>query len=303
MDKLNGLSYNTREKYLYLAKELRNKYGLVIFLTSGYRTAQEQNALYQQGRTQPWPIVTYVDGYNRKSSHQHWVAFDIAFRGKELYPTDDKVWENVAKIAKNVALDRGYDMRGRDKPHFQNTKDRHMDIHKSLYISSSDNTITTMRWFDTVSHNQKIKVAFKNKPSSVHAIKYTILIRNVLRNIWQHISTPIIEVEDGADIEVYFAKQWDKRMPVPFKNASKTLWYGLAPWLHDLSGKMFINDAIEWDNIDNYRLRLVLEHEMLHCLNIWHSSNPDSIMYPLYRKWEHDKIYDDALIELLQKLY
>lgn len=305
MDKLNGLTYNTREKYLYLAKELRNKYGLIIFLTSWYRTAQEQNALYQQGRTQPWPIVTHVDGYNRKSSHQHWVAFDIAFRGKELYPTDHKIREKVAKVARSVELERWYDMWGRDKPHFQNTKDQYIDITKTLYLSSTDNSITTMRGYRTVAHNQKITVAIQNKPSTIHAIKYTILIRNVLRNIERHIDTPIIQVEQwtDADIEIYFVKQGDRRMPVPFKHTTKTLGYGLAPWLDDVSGKMFINDAIDWNNIEDYRLRLVLEHEMLHTLNIWHSSNPDSIMYPLYRKWEHNKQYDDALIELLEKLY
>lgn len=39
-------------------------------VTSGARTAEEQNALFQQGRTKPGPKVTEKDGYTRPSNHQ-----------------------------------------------------------------------------------------------------------------------------------------------------------------------------------------------------------------------------------------
>ena len=42
------------------------------------RSPQEQNYLYQQGRTRPGKIVTNCDGYIKKSPHQHWLAIDIA---------------------------------------------------------------------------------------------------------------------------------------------------------------------------------------------------------------------------------
>ena len=40
----------------------------VIF---GYRSPEEQNKLYQQGRTKPGSIVTYKDGYEKKSKHNY----------------------------------------------------------------------------------------------------------------------------------------------------------------------------------------------------------------------------------------
>jgi hypothetical protein len=42
------------------------------------RSASEQNALYQRGRTQPGPIVTNCDGFIKMSEHQKWLAADLA---------------------------------------------------------------------------------------------------------------------------------------------------------------------------------------------------------------------------------
>ena len=38
-------------------------------IACGYRSVEEQQKLYQQGRSKPGGIVTYVDGVNRKSKH------------------------------------------------------------------------------------------------------------------------------------------------------------------------------------------------------------------------------------------
>ena len=43
-------------------------------ITAGVRTAEEQNRLYQKGRTAPGSKVTKVDGYKLKSNHQ--IKFD-----------------------------------------------------------------------------------------------------------------------------------------------------------------------------------------------------------------------------------
>lgn len=43
-------------------------------ITAGVRTAEEQNRLYQKGRTAPGAKVTKVDGYRLKSNHQ--IKFD-----------------------------------------------------------------------------------------------------------------------------------------------------------------------------------------------------------------------------------
>jgi peptidoglycan L-alanyl-D-glutamate endopeptidase CwlK len=52
-----------------------------FIITHFHRTAEEQNLLYQQGRTKPGNIVTYLDGYEKKSKHQLWQAVDIAIIG------------------------------------------------------------------------------------------------------------------------------------------------------------------------------------------------------------------------------
>lgn len=38
-------------------------------VSHGQRTPEEQNELYQKGRTTPGDIVTYLDGYEKKSKH------------------------------------------------------------------------------------------------------------------------------------------------------------------------------------------------------------------------------------------
>lgn len=45
----------------------------------GHRSVAEQQKLYAKGRTETGPIVTHIDGVNRKSKHNYWPskAFDF----------------------------------------------------------------------------------------------------------------------------------------------------------------------------------------------------------------------------------
>lgn len=110
-------------------------------ITAGARTAEEQNALYQIGRTRAGSIVTKADGYRNKSNHQiksdgYGHAVDIFVCGKydengnyvkfttaEGY--DDKKIREVANhikaTAKNLGLniEWGGDWKFYDSPHFQ----------------------------------------------------------------------------------------------------------------------------------------------------------------------------------------
>lgn len=70
-------------------------------ITAGARTAEEQNKIYQQGRTVPGYIITYVDGYKKLSNHQLkydglGYAVDIGVLIKE------KVIQNQKEIEKVV---------------------------------------------------------------------------------------------------------------------------------------------------------------------------------------------------------
>jgi len=46
-------------------------------ISSGRRTAPEQNAKWQQGRTTPGAIITHADGYIVESAHQSGFAVDF----------------------------------------------------------------------------------------------------------------------------------------------------------------------------------------------------------------------------------
>lgn len=115
----NLLTDDTNQKCQYLMTKVKEVYGYNIFITDGFRTWAEQDELYAQWRTQSWKIVTWT----RDSRHEYGIAFDIAFNPNgegELYPTNHQLWENVAKIARSIGLNRGFDMRWVDKPHFEN---------------------------------------------------------------------------------------------------------------------------------------------------------------------------------------
>ena len=110
-------------------------------ITAGARTAEEQNALYQIGRTRAGSIVTKADGYRNKSNHQikadgYGHAVDIFVCGKydengdyikftteEGY--DDKkireVADHIKATAKSLGLgiEWGGDWKFYDSPHFQ----------------------------------------------------------------------------------------------------------------------------------------------------------------------------------------
>lgn len=80
-----------------------------IFVTEAWRSEERQKELISK-----W--LSKV----KRSNHQDWLAIDIWFKGKELYPVDMKKWRKVADSAKKYGIDWGYDLWKRDKPHFQN---------------------------------------------------------------------------------------------------------------------------------------------------------------------------------------
>ena len=111
-------------------------------ITAGARTAKEQNALYQIGRTRAGSIVTKADGYRSKSNHQiksdgYGHAVDIFVCGKydeqgnyiKFNTTEGydfkklkAVADHIKKIAKekNINVEWGGDWKGGwDSPHFE----------------------------------------------------------------------------------------------------------------------------------------------------------------------------------------
>lgn len=100
----------------------------------GYRSPEKQNELYQQGRTKTGKIVTYVDGYNKKSKHNYLpsLAFDIVIYvdGKPTWNHDVylEVGLHIMEVAedlfeKDIIKNRitwgGFWHKFKDWPHFQ----------------------------------------------------------------------------------------------------------------------------------------------------------------------------------------
>jgi peptidoglycan L-alanyl-D-glutamate endopeptidase CwlK len=90
--------------------------GVDFIVTATYRPQAEQNALYNQGRTEPGNIVTWT----RNSRHTERIAFDIAIlkNGKITWnPADYFI---VGKIAEEVGLEWGGSwLSHRDMPHLE----------------------------------------------------------------------------------------------------------------------------------------------------------------------------------------
>lgn len=75
-----------------------------VIITSTYRDAESQNALYAQGRTAPGKIVTNAKG--GQSFHNWHVAFDFCpiVNGKAIW-NDVDLYEKCGKIAESIGLE------------------------------------------------------------------------------------------------------------------------------------------------------------------------------------------------------
>ncbi len=121
-----------------MEKKCKSK-GLHVFITEWKRSHQRQKELYAQWRTKPWNVVTRT----MHSRHLIWDAFDIAFDPKKhgsMYPTDNKLREEVWRIGESVGLEWWWRRKVKDKPHFQGSWSNHVhtpkeeeDIYKKLF--------------------------------------------------------------------------------------------------------------------------------------------------------------------------
>lgn len=76
-------------------------------ITHGHRTPEEQNELFQKGRTKQGKVVTYVDGYKKKSKHNYSpsLAFDIVVWVSGEITWKPSFYEIVASHILEVAED------------------------------------------------------------------------------------------------------------------------------------------------------------------------------------------------------
>lgn len=98
------------------------KEGIDLLVTSTYRDAESQNALYAQGRTTPGKIVTNAKA--GQSWHNHRCAIDVVpiVNGKAVW-NDAAMWTKVGAIGKAAGLEWSGEWTGKMKEtaHFQYT--------------------------------------------------------------------------------------------------------------------------------------------------------------------------------------
>jgi len=100
--------------------------GIDLIITSTYRTAEQQAALYAQGRTKPGMIVTNA---RPGDSYHNWqCAFDVVplRNGKPVWGTsgeDGMLWRKIGELGESVGLEWAGRWTGklREMAHFQYT--------------------------------------------------------------------------------------------------------------------------------------------------------------------------------------
>jgi peptidoglycan LD-endopeptidase CwlK len=102
--------------------------GIVVVITDGFRSAEEQDRLFEKGRSTEGNIVTYARG--GESLHNYGLAIDFALRtatqeviwdmqydGNQNGVAD---WDEVVELTKVLGFDWGGDWaRFKDYPHLQ----------------------------------------------------------------------------------------------------------------------------------------------------------------------------------------
>lgn len=104
--------------------------GHTLVLTEVYRSLKKQKELYNQGRTKPGKIVTYIDGVNKKGKHNYYPskAVDVAVRREAdgHITWDLKYYKPLVEIVQSVSKEVGYKVvsggswkRLKDYPHIE----------------------------------------------------------------------------------------------------------------------------------------------------------------------------------------
>ena len=102
--------------------------GYDVVVTCTYRSPDEQDKLYAQGRTIKGLKVTNAKA--GQSLHQYRCALDIVpvVNGKPEWTGKSPVWKAVADIFKSHGFEWGYDWKTfKEMPHFQMTKGHNLN--------------------------------------------------------------------------------------------------------------------------------------------------------------------------------
>jgi peptidoglycan L-alanyl-D-glutamate endopeptidase CwlK len=117
--KMNQLDSRFKPMVQQFLEQAYNK-GITLRLIQGYRSHEEQQSLYEQGRTKPGSVVT-----NAKpgvSLHNYGLAVDCVPMedGKIIWNKPENFWDELGELAKSIGMIWGGDFSGlKDNDHFQ----------------------------------------------------------------------------------------------------------------------------------------------------------------------------------------
>jgi peptidoglycan L-alanyl-D-glutamate endopeptidase CwlK len=114
-EEVNKFSQNSLNKLkgvhpdlVKVAHEALKRSTIDFGISQGVRTKEEQNALYEQGRTKPGPIVTWTRNSKhipQKDGYGHAIDFVCYVNGKVTW--EEKYYPVVVKAMLNAAQDLG----------------------------------------------------------------------------------------------------------------------------------------------------------------------------------------------------
>lgn len=92
--------------------------GVNVKIVSDLRTREEQDEIYEKGRTTSGDILTNDKGSNYESLHQWGLAFDVCQDDNDTpYPQDNEFWDTLYSVANKLGLSYG-DSNCSDSNHF-----------------------------------------------------------------------------------------------------------------------------------------------------------------------------------------
>lgn len=93
--------------------------GVTLYVDSGYRSSEEQNKLYAQGRTTPGEIVTYKRGGESQHNFRNAVDLVPILNGRPSW-SESFDWSLIGRLASQVGLNWGGNWNNFvDRPHVE----------------------------------------------------------------------------------------------------------------------------------------------------------------------------------------
>lgn len=107
------------------------------YLFCGYRSFDEQDKLYAQGRSIPGGIIT--NAYPGYSAHNYGLAVDVVFKNNHGWTWDSNDWEKLGRLGDKYGLVWGGSWGSFiDKPHFEQTYHLDLTTLKNIYLNREE---------------------------------------------------------------------------------------------------------------------------------------------------------------------